>query len=146
MIRPSRVDEGEQIVAIWRAAVDATHQFLKLDDRRAIDEMVRDFLPSAPLLVATDHGDRPLGFMLLDGSHMEALFIHPKFHGSGLGAALVEHALDLHPNLTTDVNEQNDAALAFYERLGFQRIGRSPVDRQGRNYPLIHLAHCAANS
>jgi putative acetyltransferase len=39
------------------------------------------------------------------------------------------------------VNEQNRSALAFYEHLGFERTGRSPVDGQGRPYPLIHLRH-----
>jgi putative acetyltransferase len=30
--------------------------------------------------------------------------------------------------------------VGFYERLGFKRIGRSPLDDAGRPYPLLHLA------
>ena len=77
--------------------------------------------------------------MLLDGSSMEALFIDPAHRGRGIGRALVEHALDLHPALTTDVNEQNGQAIGFYERMGFVPTGRSDHDGQGRPYPLIHL-------
>jgi putative acetyltransferase len=37
------------------------------------------------------------------------------------------------------VNEQNDAARAFYERLGFQIVGRSDLDDAGRPFPLLHM-------
>jgi len=53
----------------------------------------------------------------------------------------VRHGLAMHPKLTTDVNEQNGQAIGFYESMGFLRVGRSPVDGQGRPYPLIHLEY-----
>ena len=140
-IRPSRPDEGARIIEIWRGAVDATHHFLKPEDRFAIDEMVRGFLPHAPLWLAVDENDYPLAFMLLNDGHMEALFVDPARRGTGIGAALVRHGLTLHPRMTTDVNEQNEQAVRFYERMGFRQTGRSPVDGQGRPYPLIHLKY-----
>jgi putative acetyltransferase len=140
-IRLSRPDEGERIIQIWREAVHATHHFLSAEDRIAIDKEVCGFLPQARLWLFVDQNDRPLAFMLIDHGHMEALFVDPAFHGQGIGAALVRHALKLHPNLTTDVNEGNGQAAAFYERMGFSRTGRSPRDSQGRPYPLIHLAY-----
>lgn len=140
-IRPSSPIDSDRVVAIWRAAVDATHPFLTPADRAAIDEEVQRFLPSAPLWLAVDNDDLPVGFMLLDGSHMEALFIDPAYHGQGVGRQLVEHGLRLSPALTTDVNEQNPQALGFYQRLGFQPSGRSERDGQGRAYPLIHLRY-----
>lgn len=103
--------------------------------------MVRGFLPQAPLLLAVDENDYPLAFMLIDAGHMEALFVDPARRGGGIGAGLVRHGLALHPNMTTDVNEQNQQAVGFYERMGFIRTGRSPIDGQGRPYPLIHLKY-----
>jgi putative acetyltransferase len=126
---------------IWRRAVDATHDFLTPEDRRAIDAEVSSFLNDAPLDLAVDEADRATGFMLLDGSHMEALFVDPDFHGSGIGRMLVDEAIRRHPNLSTAVNEQNLRATGFYERLGFERCGRSLLDGQGRPYPLIHLRY-----
>ncbi|WP_033074239.1 acetyltransferase [Sphingopyxis sp. MWB1] len=142
-IRPSRPDDGPRAVEIWAAAVDATHDFLAPADRVAIGAEVAGFLPSAPLWLAVDARDRPLGFMLLDKGHMEALFIDPAVRGQGVGRALVAHALALQPALTTDVNEQNEPAMAFYRRLGFVPTGRSECDGQGRPYPLIHLRFSA---
>lgn len=124
---------------IWRAAVDATHLFLSPADRRDIEAEVAGFLPQAPLWLAVDNCDRPVGFMLLDKERMEALFVDPLHHGSGIGRALVRHGLGIHPNLTTDVNEQNVQAVGFYEHIGFERMGRSAKDGQGRSYPLIHM-------
>ena len=103
--------------------------------------MVCGFLPHAPLWLAVDEKDYPLAFMLIDESHMEALFVDPAQRGTGIGAALVKHCLTLHPKMTTDVNEQNDQAVRFYERMGFKQTGRSPIDGQGRPYPLIHLEY-----
>ncbi|WP_313204287.1 acetyltransferase [Stenotrophomonas sp.] len=140
-LRPSRASDGDAVVDLWRRAVDATHDFLSAEDRRAIDAEVAGFLPQAPLLLAVDADDRPQGFMLIDGSHMEALFIDPEVHGQGIGRQLVEHALAQHSTLTTDVNAQNAQALGFYLRMGFVETGRSEVDSQGRPYPLIHLRH-----
>ena len=140
-LRPSRPEDGDRVVAIWAAAVDATHDFLSPEDRAAIGEEVRTFLPGAALTVAVDRHDRPVGFMLIAGGHMEALFVDPAYRGTGIGAALVRHALTVHPKLTTDVNEQNSQAVGFYEKMGFKHIGRSPLDGQGKPYPLIHLKY-----
>lgn len=142
-IRDSREGDGGRVLDIWRAAVDATHDFLEPADRAAIEQEVADFLPFAPLHLAVDDQDRPLAFMALDAEHMDALFVDPAARGRGVGAALVRHALTLHPGLTTDVNEQNGQAVGFYEHLGFARTGRSALDGQGRAYPLIHLAYRA---
>ena len=138
-LRPSRPEDGPRVVQIWAAAVDATHDFLTPEDRAAIGREVEAFLPSAPLTLAVDDRDRAIGFMLFDGGHMEALFIDPEHRGAGVGAILIDYALAVHPVLTTDVNEQNAQAVGFYEHMGFERIGWSATDGQGRPYPLIHL-------
>jgi putative acetyltransferase len=81
--------------------------------------------------------------MLLCDGRMEALFVDPDFRGSGIGRTLVEEAVRRYPDLSTDVNERNLQAIGFYQRLGFERRGRSAADGQGRPYPLIHLRYAA---
>ncbi|URW83217.1 acetyltransferase [Alcaligenes sp. DN25] len=140
-IRHSRPEDGQRAVEIWRKAVDATHDFLSVQDRQEIDVMVCGFLLQASLWLAVDETDYPLAFMLLEQGHMQALFVDPDSRGTGVGKALVLHGLSLHPSMTTDVNEQNEQAVGFYEKMGLKRIGRSPVDDQGKPYPLIHLQY-----
>ena len=138
-IRTATPADEEHILNIWRAAVDTTHHSVSATDRQQIEDEVVTFLPHAPLWLSVDNNDAPTGFMLLDNGHMEALFIHPSQHGSGIGRALVQHARSMHLTLTTDVNEQNEQAVGFYEHMGCERTGRSDKDSQGRPYPLIHL-------
>lgn len=52
-------------------------RFLSAEYRAELEELVRSFLPEAPLWVAVNERDRPVGFMLLSGQHMDALFIDP---------------------------------------------------------------------
>jgi putative acetyltransferase len=145
-IRKATAADGKRVMEIWRAAVDATHHFLSPTDRRNIEAEVATFLPQAPLWLAVDDFDRPIGLMLLNEGHMEALFVDPLQRGFGVGRALVRHGLCIHPNLTTDVNEQNVQAVGFYEHLGFERVGRSEKDSQGRSYPLIHMRVSSARN
>ncbi|EBV2199774.1 acetyltransferase [Salmonella enterica] len=140
-IRRSRHEEGEKLIAIWRRSVDATHDFLSNAYRAELEELVSDFLPEAPLWVAVIDQDEPVGFMLLTGEHMDALFIDPDVRGQGIGKMLVEHALTLAPGLTTNVNEQNTQAVGFYKKMGFKVTGRSEVDDLGKPYPLLNLIY-----
>ncbi|MGN6691870.1 MAG: acetyltransferase, partial [Sphingopyxis sp.] len=64
-IRASTPADGARVVEIWRDAVDATHDFLTPEDRAAIEDEVRGFLPAAPLWLAVEENDRPVAFMLL---------------------------------------------------------------------------------
>jgi putative acetyltransferase len=83
----------------------------------------------------------PVAFLGGSGREIESLFVDPSAHGRGVGRLLTE-AFDAtgEGELRVEVNEQNHGARAFYERLGFRVIGRSPLDGQGRPYPLLQLA------
>ncbi len=140
-IRRSRHDEGEKLVAIWRRSVDATHDFLSKEYRVELETLVSSFLPEAPLWAAVTEKDEPVAFMLLTGEHMDALFVDPTVRGCGVGKLLIEHALTLAPKLTTNVNEQNEQAVGFYQKMGFKVTGRSETDDLGKPYPLLHLVH-----
>ena len=42
--------------------------------------------------------------------------------------------------LTVDVNEQNPQAVGFYRHYGFIQVARSPLDGEGKPFPLLHMA------
>jgi putative acetyltransferase len=138
-VRASRPDEGERVVCIWRAAVEATHDFLLDEDRAGIDVDARAYLLSTPLWVAVDRRDRPIAFMAIGESRLDALFVAPEYRGRGVGQLLVRFAASRYPVLDTEVNLQNGQAVGFYLRLGFLQTGHSPVDDHGRPYPLIRM-------
>ncbi len=140
-LRPMQADDAPRVLDIWRAAVNATHDFLAPQDFAAIEQELCATLPQVPLTLATHENGTILGFMWLHAGHMEALFVDPAHHETGIGRFLVRHALRLHPTLTTTVNAQNIAATRFYEHLGFTAFARSEQDEQGRPYPLLHLRH-----
>ena len=140
-IRRSRPDEGDKLTAIWCRSVDATHDFLTKAYRKELEEMVRAFLPEAPLWVAVNTEDQPIAFMLLTGDHMDALFVDPDVRGCGVGKLLIEHARSLTRKLTTNVNEQNEQAVGFYQKMGFRVTGRSETDDLGQPYPLLNLMY-----
>lgn len=138
-IRMSRPSEASEIIQIWKRSVEATHDFLTVPDRQEIEKEVVSFFSETPVWVATDQDDQPLGFMFLHDGHLEALFVDAAARGLGVGKRLISHALALHPDLSVDVNEQNQQAVGFYQHMGFQVSGRSGRDNQGRPYPLLHL-------
>ncbi len=92
--------------------------------------------------VAVNERDQPVGFMLLSGQHMDALFIDPDVCGCGVGRMLVEHALSMAPELTTNVNEQNEQAVGFYKKVGFKVTGRSEVDDLGKPVSVAESGVC----
>ena len=75
----------------------------------------------------------------LNDDELAALFVDPGQHRSGVGRSLVAHALARGARRLS-VNEDNPGARAFYERLGFQAVGRAETDDAGRPYPLILMA------
>jgi putative acetyltransferase len=38
-----------------------------------------------------------------------------------------------------DCNEQNEQALGFYLKMGFEVIGRSELDGTNKPYPILHM-------
>jgi putative acetyltransferase len=131
--------EYPALVTIWRSAVDATHDFLLDSDRDAIQgRLASDYLPAVSLWVA-DRDGRPVAFSGVVGTSLEMLFVAAEERGSGVGSALLAHAVDDLGVATVDVNEQNEQAAGFYTHRGFEVVSRSETDEAGRPYPLLHL-------
>lgn len=140
-IRPSiGAAEYPALTAIWRGAVEATHTFLADPDRDEIEaKLPSDYFPAVVLSVAERDG-RPVGFSgVLDGT-LEMLFVDAAQRGSGIGTALLAHAIRKHGITKVDVNEQNVSAAGFYAHRGFEVVGRIETDDAGRPYPLLHLS------
>src|SRR5919108_915360 len=145
-IRLARAGDLEGLVALWERSVRATHGFLSEEDIVELRPQVRDALGhhELELWVLADADDAPMGFLGLAGNDISALFLDPAARNRGAGRQLIAHARSVREGeLTVDVNEQNPAAVGFYEALGIVVVGRSPVDDDGRPFPLLHMRQAA---
>jgi putative acetyltransferase len=145
-IRRSRAADLDTLVALWERSVRATHDFLTEADIDALHPLVGDALSddALELWVLTETTDVPIGFLGLAGNDIAALFLEPAHRGQGGGRRLVAHAQERRDgDLTVDVNEQNAAARGFYEALGFVVVDRSPLDDDGRPFPILHMRRSA---
>lgn len=139
-------EEYPRLVAIWRSAVDATHDFLAEADRDEIQlHLASDYLPHVDLHVADQDG-LPVGFAGVSGESLEMLFVDALHRGQGIGTRLLSFALAECGVRTVDVNEQNASAVDFYRRRGFIVVGRSELDDQGRPYPILQMAFRGAGA
>ncbi|KWV74067.1 acetyltransferase [Pseudomonas fluorescens] len=141
IIRQATNADHPQLLNIWLRSVRATHHFLQESDIEALIPQLRDiYLPAVELWVAVDTEDCSLGFIGLNENHVEMLFIEPDLRGQGIGRALLDHANSSRSKMSVDVNEQNPEAVGFYLHYGFVQTGRSPLDGEGRPFPLLHLS------
>jgi putative acetyltransferase len=146
-IRHAGPDDRDRLVDIWWRSACATHRFLPAQQLEALLPEVRalqlETLNTWVLCVPTTEA---VGFLVMDGRSVEALFIAPEWLRRGGGARLMRHARQIAGPLTVEVNEQNADAVEFYRAQGFEIARRAPVDRAGRPYPLLYLeeSHAAA--
>jgi putative acetyltransferase len=144
----SRLDEVQvvqredmpRLAQVWEASVRATHDFLTETDIQRFKLVVRDDLFGAlPLYCVRDPDGVLVAFSGVSEGRLEALFVDPDWRSSGIGRRLVHHAVDELGATTVDVNEQNDQAVGFCRRMGFEVDGRSELDENGLPYPLLHM-------
>jgi len=139
-LRPSTEDDYPRLTAVWKAAVEATHDFVTPEEIAGWEPRIAsEFLPAAEVTVAVDGSGEPIGFIGSDGDSLEMLFVDPGFHGRGVGRALVEYLMKDHDSLNVEVNEDNPGAVAFYEKLGFRAFDWTELDSEGNQHPLVHM-------
>lgn len=128
----------DALTELWEASVRATHHFLSEEDILFFKPLVRnEFLQSVQLYCIRE--ERIMGFMGIDGNKIEMLFIDPASRGKGLGKALLHYAVQELGVSKVDVNEQNDEAVGFYRKMGFNVVSRSEVDGMGKPYPILGM-------
>mgnify|MGYP006109228755 CR=1 FL=1 len=130
-----------RLLEIWEGSVRATHDFLAEADIQELKPLIfEQYFDAVDLRCAKNSQGEILGFCGVHDGNIEMLFISPDARGKGVGALLVAYAIKSQCATKVDVNEQNEQALGFYQHIGFSVTGRSPIDGQGKPYPLLHMA------
>lgn len=138
IIRQPQIDEYPLLLDLWEASVRATHDFLNEGDVEFYRPLVATYLPLLKVYCAADDSGIK-GFIATGEEMIQALFVHPDARGKGVGKLLMDHAVNSLNIARVDVNEQNQQAVGFYERLGFRVIGRSEIDGAGKPYPILNM-------
>ncbi|WP_397449397.1 acetyltransferase [Pseudomonas sp. NA-150] len=140
VIHTPRQSDYTELVRIWEDSVRATHDFLPESYIAILKTLLLDqYLDAVMLICSKDARQRITGFAGIAGGKVEMLFIDPEYRGQGVGKQLLMHAINHFHADSLDVNEQNEQALGFYLKLGFEVIGRSERDGMGQPYPLLHM-------
>ncbi|MEH8163066.1 acetyltransferase [Aeromonas allosaccharophila] len=133
-------EDYQTLIELWEASVRATHHFLPEAEILALRPLILEHYFDAVILhcARTEEG-HIAGFSGVLEDKLEMLFVAPETRGYGVGRQLVEHAIGQCGATLVDVNEQNEQAVGFYLKMGFTVTGRSPLDGQGKPYPLLHM-------
>lgn len=124
---------------VWESAVKNTHYFLETKDFEYYKSRLTTYFQHVDLYTYKNEQEQIIGFLGVSGLKIEMLFIDNLYRGKGIGKKLLEFALNELKADSLDVNEQNKQAVGFYIHLGFKIVGRSELDGEGKDYPLLHM-------
>ena len=113
-----------ELLDIWEASVRASHHFLTEADIRNLRPQAEEAIRQIETLWTVDHDNAGIGFLGIQSGKIEMLFLHP------FSEQNVQYV---------DVNEQNPAAVEFYERMGFRTFRRDGTDDQGNPFPILRM-------
>ncbi len=133
-VRRLRAAEQGEVAALWHAARKETHTAIGISMEEGVtpEESQRVFreliAPRNEIWVAEESGSL-LGFLAIQGSTLERMYVRPDAQGRGVGTALLDKARELSPDgLELHTHRANERARRFYEKHGFEAFafGVSP--------------------
>lgn len=133
IIRTMAAAETDAVADLWYRTGRAAYWYLPNWQALTLDvarQVFRKHIAGRSAVFVAENADGGIvGYLALDGSYVDRLYVDPAHQGHGVGTALLEHARRLSPQgLELHTHQQNIAARAFYERHGFVavRFGTSP--------------------
>lgn len=124
MISNFKIENLHEIMNIWLRSNKQAHHFIPESYWVGMVPVVKEMLPLANIYVYY-HDDKIVGFIGLDGNHIEGVFIDPKYQSHGFGKQLLDYAKEISSTLTLNVYDKNMRAKSFYLRENFKIIEES---------------------
>lgn len=124
MISNFKIENLQEIMNIWLQSNTQAHDFIPESYWIGMVPVVKEMLPSANIYVYY-HDDQIVGFIGFNDSHIEGIFIDPKYQSQGFGKQLLDYAKEISNTLTLNVYDKNMRAKSFYLRENFKVIEES---------------------
>ena len=139
MIARAEITDHATLARIWEASVRASHHFLPEDYLQHIKSLLPQIFQHVTTYVSRSEQGSITGFLGVSDQKIEMLFIDPQYMRKGIGKLLTRFAIEELRLSAVDVNEQNEEALQFYQRLGFTVTKRNNVDSLGKPFPILEM-------
>lgn len=144
-IRPYKNSDLEAVLSSWEIATRLAHPFMTNEfiaqERTNIAEI---YMPNTDTSVAEIEG-KVEGFIALIGNEIGAIFLNPKFHGKGVGKALMDKAQELHGDLEVEVFKENSIGRKFYSQYGFEQLEEKLHEPTGQQVLRLKFSADKAN-
>ena len=135
MLRKMKTDDLDPVIQIWLESNRQAHSFIETDYWEKNKEEVRKMLPHSLIQVAEIEGNI-VGFIGMNETKIEGLFVNYNFQSRGIGHSLIEWAKTRNEVLTLNVYQKNQRALRFYLKEGFV-IGERLMDQKTGEIELL---------
>jgi len=130
-IRPYEPSDEAAVTEMWHETKRRAYPYLATEQSYTPQQSAGFFRESiAPRcdVWLAESETRIVGFLALEGSYLDRLYVHPGAQRAGVGEALLAKAKQLSPErIELHTHQQNVSACAFYEKHGFRatRFGTS---------------------
>ena len=124
MIRKHTEQDLEQIINVWDKSSSLAHPFLNSTFVEKVkSDMTNLYIPNSETWVY-EIDNSIVGFISMLDNEIGGLFVLPDNHAKGIGTRLVDFIKKEHSNLEVEVFEKNHIGRAFYNKYGFEKIGK----------------------
>lgn len=149
-LREARADDADALTRLFLASRATAMPYLARvhSDEATLAWMTHVVLPGTEVLVAEfpdfpefpvgGGAAEPAGFVSLDGTELEHLYIAPGLRRRGIGSLLLDAAKRVgRDELTLYTFQRNTGARAFYERHGFTAVAFDDGSRNEEKEPDV---------
>lgn len=139
-LRPYAPADEDAAILLWQATWQHTYPAIDFAARVPWwrERWCNDLVPNAAIIVAEQSGELA-GFITIDASgYLDQLVVAPVHWGGDIARALMLEAKRLSPaRITLLVNADNERAIRFYARNGFEHAGDDVNPTSGR--PVLKM-------
>jgi GNAT superfamily N-acetyltransferase len=129
-----KIDDADviHVAELWHFTKKLAYPYLPLEQIRTFEEdekFFREKILARCEVWAIDDNGRITGFLAMQGTYIDRLYVLPDSQQCGIGGRLIQHAKSQSPGgLELHTHRKNIAAWRFYEKCGFLAVhfGMSP--------------------